>query len=74
MNIPNPGYSRHFKYLKELPIIIPDLSLSNRYERIVKSFYKKKTNCDYEIVRLTSLRDRLLPLLINGQVVVEGKF
>ena len=73
MNIPNPGYSRHFKYLKELPIIIPDLSLSNRYERIVKSFYKKKTNCDYEIVRLTSLRDRLLPLLMNGQVVIEGE-
>ena len=28
LQIPNPGYSRHFKYLKELPIVIPSLSIS----------------------------------------------
>ena len=36
LQIPNPGYSRHFKYLKELPIVIPSLSIATKFVNIVK--------------------------------------
>lgn len=71
LTIPNPGYSRHFKYLKELPIIIPSLEIANAFQEIVKPFYEKKSKCDVETQKLTALRDRLLPLLMNGQVEVR---
>lgn len=71
LTIPNPGYSRHFKYLKELPIIIPSLEIANAFQEIVKPFYEKKSKCDVETQKLTVLRDRLLPLLMNGQVEVR---
>ena len=35
LQIPNPGYSRHFKYLKELPIAIPSLSIAIKFANIV---------------------------------------
>lgn len=70
--IPNQGYSRHFKYLKELPVILPSLELADKFQKIVKPTYEKKTKCDKQIEKLSRLRDRLLPLLMNGQVEVEG--
>ncbi len=71
LHIPNPGYSRHFKYLKELPIIIPPLELAKAFKNIVYPNYQKQTNCTNQIVKLTALRDKLLPLLMNGQVTVK---
>jgi type I restriction enzyme S subunit len=71
LHIPNPGYSRHFKYLKELPIIIPLLELAKAFKNIVYPNYQKQTNCTNQIVKLTALRDKLLPLLMNGQVTVK---
>ncbi len=72
MTIPNPGYSRHFKYLKELPIISPAIEYANKFEDIVFPLYQQKTKLDKEITNLTSLRDKLLPLLMNGQLEVKG--
>ena len=72
LTIPNQGYSRHFKYLKELPVILPSLELAAKFQEIVKPIYEKKTKCDKQIEKLSRLRDRLLPLLMNGQVEVEG--
>lgn len=69
--IPNQGYSRHFKYLKELPVILPSLELADKFQKIVKPTYEKKTKCDKQIEKLSRLRDRLLPLLMNGQVEVK---
>lgn len=69
--IPNPGYSRHFKFLKEMPIIVPNGELTSKYKDLVKIpfdlwSYNIKTNFD-----LTALRDYLLPLLMNGQVKIN---
>ncbi len=68
--IPNKGYSRHFKYLKEMFIIIPNSYTANIFSTFSMDVYSKMTSLEYEIRRLTSLRDRLLPLLMNGQVEV----
>ncbi len=72
LQIPNPGYSRHFKYLKELPIVIPSLSIATKFANIVKPLLKKWTKNIFNNIALTNQRDELLPLLMNGQATVEN--
>ena len=71
LQIPNPGYSRHFKYLKELPIVIPSLSIAIKFANIVKPLFKKWTNNIFNNIALTKQRNELLPLLMNGQASVN---
>jgi len=55
------------KDLKQLFIAIPnDNSISDRFDSILNMITKNNS----EIQKLTELRDRLLPLLMNGQVEV----
>ena len=72
LQIPNPGYSRHFKYLKELPIVIPSLSIATEFMNIVKPLFEKWTKNIFNNIALTKQRDELLPLLMNGQAVVNS--
>lgn len=56
------------KDLKQLFIAIPnDNSISDRFDSILNMITKNNS----EIQKLTELRDRLLPLLMNGQVVTN---
>ena len=71
LQIPNPGYSRHFKYLKELPIVIPSLSIATKFVNIVKPLFEKWTKNIFNNIALTKQRDELLPLLMNGQASVN---
>ena len=71
LQIPNPGYSRHFKYLKELPIVIPSLSIATKFANIVKPLFKEWTKNIFNNIALTKQRDELLPLLMNGQASVN---
>ena len=71
LNIPNPGYSRHFKYLKSFPIIVPAKVTIARFERIVNSLFKKWTQNIFQDIELSKQRDELLPLLMNGQATVN---
>ena len=72
LQIPNPGYSRHFKYLKELPIIIPDLKIANKFKNIVKPLFEEWTKNIFCNIELTKQSNELLPLLMNGQVSVNS--
>jgi len=72
LQIPNPGYSRHFKYLKELPIVIPSLNIAIKFANIVKLLFKKWTNNIFNNIALTKQRNELLPLLMNGQASVNS--
>ncbi len=45
MSIPNPGYSRHFKYLKEMPIIAPSIDVAIAFSEIEEQSYYKKVKC-----------------------------
>ena len=58
--------------LFELPVVIPDSNILKQFEFVVKPIFDKQMNIGFEIQKLTDLRDRLLPLLMNGQVEVEG--
>ena len=65
------GYSRHFKFLKMQSVILPTLNISQKYMDTVKSMLSKQRQISYENKELKSLRDFLLPLLINGQVTIS---
>ena len=71
MSIPNPGYSRHFKYLKEMPIIVPSTDVAKAFSEIVTPLYKQWTNNVFGNIEFTKQRNELLPLLMNGQVTVN---
>ena len=65
------GYSRHFKFLKEQYVIVPEFEVSKKYMDMVEYYLLKAKEIITENQQLTSLRDWLLPMLMNGQVGFE---
>ena len=65
------GYSRHFKFLKEQYVIVPEFEVSKKYMDMVEYSLLKAKEIITENQQLTSLRDWLLPMLMNGQVGFE---
>lgn len=57
--------------IKKLPIISPDRQTLEQFDKTVAKLYNQIHHNEKEISRLTKLRDKLLPLLMNGQVVVK---
>lgn len=57
--------------LLDTEMIIPDLQICKRFTSIVKPFFQDINNYSSENDTLTSLRDFLLPMLMNGQVTVK---
>lgn len=53
-----------------LPVVIPDKSVIEQFEKMAKPIFDRQMKLGEESNRLTKLRDKLLPLLMNGQVVV----
>lgn len=57
--------------IKKLPIISPDKQTLEQFDKTVAKLYNQIHHNEKEITRLTKLRDKLLPLLMNGQVEVK---
>lgn len=55
-------------HLQQSKIVLPTISIAKKFNTIVESFFKKMTELSVENRELASLRDFLLPLLMNGQV------
>lgn len=72
IHLPNVGYSRHFMFLKESTVFSPPIELAKRYDTVTSRFYQKIKEATFENIELASLRDFLLPMLMNGQVKVKG--
>ena len=70
-DLSNYGYARHFKFLKEKTVIVPDKEVSSKFETQANVIYEKIKNNIFENQELTQLRDWLLPMLMTGQVKVE---
>lgn len=56
--------------LYALPVVIPDKSVIEQFEKMAKPIFDKQMKLGEESNRLIALRDKLLPLLMNGQVKV----
>jgi type I restriction enzyme S subunit len=57
-------------HLKQSRITIPPMHLIEKIDNIIKPILDKKVKLDEENQQLASLRDWLLPMLMNGQVRV----
>jgi type I restriction enzyme S subunit len=57
-------------HLKQSRITIPPLDLIKKLDNIIKPILDKKVRLEEENQQLASLRDWLLPMLMNGQVRV----
>ena len=70
IDLSNYGYARHYKFLKDISIILPNETVSKSFETTVSPFYKLIRENIFQNQKLTELRDWLLPMLMNGQVTV----
>ncbi|MGV8880377.1 MAG: restriction endonuclease subunit S [Sphingobacteriaceae bacterium] len=59
--------------LKSIPICFPEITVLEAYNKFIISFFDRQKILELQNQELASLRDWLLPMLMNGQVkVVEG--
>jgi len=63
-----PGLNRETVYCVET--VIPNISIIDRYNSIVKVIFQKINNNSQQIQTLTKTRDTLLPKLMSGQIRV----
>ena len=54
--------------LRKVKLLIPKMSIQEKFCKMVDPFYEKIRNTETENQQLTSLREFLLPMLMNGQV------
>ncbi|WP_369013001.1 restriction endonuclease subunit S [Flavobacterium anhuiense] len=71
IDLSNYHYARHFKFLKECEIILPDFNTSNKYEIVVKPIFDLIDKFRKQNHLLKEERDILLPRLMNGIIDVE---
>jgi type I restriction enzyme S subunit len=58
--------------VKDFKIILPSYEILKLFDNIIKPNFSQILNIEREIKKLTDLRDRLLPLLMNGQVTLNS--
>lgn len=58
-------------HLEQSRIVLPPQALLDRFHEIVAPIHKKMEQASHENSELRSLRDWLLPMLMNGQATVE---
>lgn len=60
--------------LKSILTFRPTQTILDSYQQLIKPTFEKQNLVELENEQLTSLRDWLLPMLMNGQVYVGGHF
>jgi len=72
LDLSNYHYARHYKFLKELEIVVPDLAVASKYELITKEQFDAIKNLRYQNQHLREARDILLTRLMTGVIDVES--
>ncbi len=65
-------YARHYKFLKELEVMVSDVTVANQYEVITKEQFEAVKKLRQQNERLREARDILLPRLMTGVIDVES--
>lgn len=58
-------------HLEQSRIVIPPVEIAEQLEKVIAPIFEKKMNNELQNHSLSSLRDWLLPMLMNGQVKVK---
>ena len=68
IDLSNYHYARHFKYLKEQKILIPDYITARHFDEIASVIFQKIQILRYSAEKAAEARDRLLPKLMSGEI------
>ena len=68
IDLSNYHYARHFKYLKEQKILIPDYITAQHFDEIASVIFQKIQTLRYSAEKAAEARDRLLPKLMSGEI------
>jgi len=71
VDLKDHSYSRHFKFLKDKLVIIPEDEILNRFDEIVKPIMKEINILRDLNQNLRETRDMLLPRLVTGHIDVS---
>ena len=76
--IQNLGTGTTFKEVSKddlgrFSLLYPSNDITSLFTNKLTSLFAKQLLIEKQSARLMSLRDRLLPLLMNGQVIVDGE-
>lgn len=69
--IPNTGYNRHFKFLKEMKFYKPSLKEQKEISKLLCMFDKEITLLEQELDLLKQQKKGLMQLLLTGKVRVK---
>lgn len=69
--IPNPGYQRHFKYVKEMIVPVPSKDVVDKFTDKTTAFYGMIKQNTFEIKQLRKLYSYIAPLLMTGQATLK---
>lgn len=58
------------KHFDEAKFAFPQYEILDLFNKSLKTNYEKRGILEQESAKLTALRDKLLPLLMNGQVEI----
>lgn len=70
VDLSNYHYARHYKYLKAEQIIVPNIDIATKFDKIVSTIFLKIQNLRKTNIKLSQARDRLLPKLMSGELEV----
>lgn len=70
IDLSNYSYARHFKYLKEEEIYIPNEEVGKEFTKILKNILSQVSCLRNQIIKLKEARDILIPKLIMGEIEV----
>lgn len=68
LDIPNNGYSRHFKYLKEKEFIIPPIEFQKKVVENLEKIEKQQEVCNKIIAKLDELKESKMQDYFGGMI------
>jgi type I restriction enzyme S subunit len=71
IDLSNYHYARHFKFLKDSEIVLPDEKTAMGYEKIAKPLFNMIRGLQNQNQLLKEARDLLLPRLMTGMIDVD---
>ena len=69
-DLSNYSYARHFKYLKEIELLVATKNIAEQFELNATEIFKSVQCLKNKIQLLQQARDKLLPRLMSGEMEV----
>jgi type I restriction enzyme, S subunit len=70
IDLSNYFYARHFKFLKEKEVLLPEPSIVRGFTSFAQPCFEQIKTLRLQNQKLRSVRDFLLPRLMNGEINV----